>query len=419
MCIDGILPIDELATQTTNCVAFCMRNLRMLDVLCMRLCFMMNSVTYFLMMHCLYVGFLRMVYGLVVKLLFMIYCMGYSIMMFDLDVTFFRIVYSFRFFYPLMCMFFVLRIFNPFSRLIDIISINPRIYSHFTLRIHIVAAAINPMPAFAISFTGSFVHIICNITNFLPSGNHPAIFIKSVIFSINNFPVILCIAAVGMAIPFAVSAGDPFVRRFFFARNPDTGCIDIIVVNPSIGCHRAVTLEIIPFSICFQPLVLVSCAVIMQIIFLSAGSIPAVLISTAPAAEEIELSTISKGFIRFHAAVTVQIIEIIFPCLPSGCDPSVFCQFPYAIHGDPLGIRYICTAVEGIASSVNLSGSVLISTAPAAQIADFSAVVQPPLVASHGSVTVQIVFTSLPFLPASRNLSIFCQIPVAAFYDPL
>ena len=188
------------------------------------------------------------------------------------------------------------------------------------------------MPTLTISFAGCLIYVIPDIIDLLPSGNHPAIFIKSVIFSINDFPVILCIAAVGMAIPFAVSVGDPFVRRFFFARNPDTRCIDIIVVNPSIGCHRAVTLEIIPFSICFQPLVLVSCAVIMQIIFLSAGSIPAVLISTAPATEEIELSTVSKGFIGFHTAVTVQIIKILIPCLPSGCDPSVFCKFPCAVQ---------------------------------------------------------------------------------------
>ena len=273
-----------------------------------------------------------MVYGFIMELFIVVYRVSNGIMVLDLDMAFFRMVYSFRFFYPLMCMFFVLRIFNPFSRRIYIISINPSINSHFTVSIHIVAVAVNPMPALTISLSGCLIHVIRNITDFLPSGNHPAIFIKSVIFSINDFPVILCIAAVGMAIPFAVSAGDPFVRRFFFARNPDTRCIDIIVVNPSIGCHRAVTLEIIPFSICFQPLVLVSCAVIMQIIFLSAGSIPAVLISTAPATEEIELSTVSKGFIGFHTAVTVQIIKILIPCLPSGCDPSVFCKFPCAVQ---------------------------------------------------------------------------------------
>ena len=178
-----------------------------------------------------------------------------------------------------------------------------------------------------------------------------------------------------MAIPFAVSAGDPFVRRFFFVRNPDTGCINIIIVNPCVSCHRAVTLEIIPFSICFQPLVLVSCAVIVQIIFLSAGSIPAVLISTAPATEEIELSTVSKGFIGFHTAVTVQIIKILIPCLPSGCDPSVFCKFPCAVHGDPLGIGHICIVVESVASSIDLRRTIFISTAPTAQITDFSGIV--------------------------------------------
>ena len=272
-------------------------------------------------------------------------------------------------------MFFVLRIFNPFSRFIYIISINPSIRSHFTIRVHIVTITINPMPALTISLSGCLIHVIPGVIDLLPAGYHPAVIIESIVFSIDKFPIILCIAAVGMAIPFAVSAGDPFVRRFFFVRNPDTGCVNIIVVNPSVGCHRAVTLEIIPFSICFQPLVLVSGAVIMQIIFLSIGSIPAVLIGTAPAAEEIELSAVGKGFIRFHAAVTVQIIEIIFPCLPSGCDPSVFCQFPCAIHGDPLGIGHICIVVESVGTSVNFCRTIFISTAPAAQITDFSGIV--------------------------------------------
>ena len=274
-----------------------------------------------------------------------------------------------------MCMFFILRIFNPFSRRIYIISINPSINSHFTVSIHIVAVAVNPMPALTISLSGCLIHIIPDTIDLLPAGYHPAFFIESIIFSIDKFPIILCIAAVGMTIPFAVSAGDPFVCRFFFIRNPDTGCIYIIAVNPRIGSHGAVTLEIIPFTICFQPLILVSCAVIMQIIFLSIGSIPAVFISTAPAAEEIELSAVGKGFIRFHAAVTVQIIEIIFPCLPSGCDPSVFCQFPCAIHGDPLGIRYICIVVESVGTSVNFCRTIFIRTAPTAQITDFSGIV--------------------------------------------
>ena len=273
-----------------------------------------------------------MVYSLVMELFIVIYRVGNGIVMFDLDVAFFWMVYGFRFFYPLMCMFFILRIFNPFSRRIYIISINPSINSHFTVSIHIVAVAVNPMPALTIAFAGCLIHVIPDVIDLLPAGYHPAFVIESIVFSIDKFPVILCIAAVGMAIPFAVSVGDPFVRRFFFVRNPDTGCINIIIVNPCVSCHRAVTLEIIPFSICFQPLVLVSCAVIMQIIFLSAGSIPAVLISTAPAAEEIEFSAVGKGFIGFHTAVTVQIIKILIPCLPSGCDPSVFCKFPCAVQ---------------------------------------------------------------------------------------
>ena len=301
--------------------------------------------------------------------------MCYCIVMNCFVMKLFIMVQGLRFSYPIMCMLIFFCIFYPFTRRIYIISINPSINSHFTVCIHIVATAINPMPALAIAFTGCLIHVIPDTIDLLPAGYHPAFVIESIVFSIDKFPIILCIAAVGMAIPFAVSAGDPFVRRFFFVRNPDTGCINIIIVNPCVSCHRAVTLEIIPFSICFQPLILVSCAVIMQIIFLSIGSIPAVLISTAPAAEKIEFSAVGKGFIRFHAAVTVQIIEIIFPCLPAGRDPSVFCQFPCTIHGDPLGIGHICIAVEGIASSVDLCRTIFICTAPTAQITDFSGIV--------------------------------------------
>ena len=157
----------------------------------------------------------------------------------------------------------------------------------------------------------------------------------------------------------------------------------------------------------------------MQVIFLYAGCHPAILIRAAPAPEEIGFSSVREGFICFHGSVRIQIILISVPGLPAGCDRSVFGQLPLSVHNNPLHIRYFRSTVKCIRAAVDLCRSVFVSTAPVAKITDFSCIVQSPLIASHGSVCIQIIFISIPGLPAGCNLSIFGQIPLSAFYNPL
>ena len=157
----------------------------------------------------------------------------------------------------------------------------------------------------------------------------------------------------------------------------------------------------------------------MQVIFFSVPGLPAVFISSAPAAEEIGFSPVRERFICFHSSVCVQIVTVIVPGLPTRCNFSIFCQFPLSIHHDPLHVGYFCSTIEGIRTSIDLCRPAFIGSTPAAEIADFSGIIQSPLIGAHTSITIHVVFISIPGLPARCNFSVFHQIPFSAFYNPL
>ena len=157
----------------------------------------------------------------------------------------------------------------------------------------------------------------------------------------------------------------------------------------------------------------------MQVIFFSVPGLPAVFISSTPAAEEIGFSPVRERFICFHGSVCVQIVTVIVPGLPARCNFSIFCQFPLSIHHDPLHVGYISITIKSVGASVDFGRSVLICAAPAAQIADFPCIIQSPLIGAHTSITIHVVFISIPGLPAGCNFSVFHQIPFSAFYNPL
>ena len=157
----------------------------------------------------------------------------------------------------------------------------------------------------------------------------------------------------------------------------------------------------------------------MQVIFFSVPGLPAVFISSAPAAEEIGFSPVRERFICFHGSVCVQIVTVIVPGLPARCNFSIFCQFPLSIHHDPLHVGYISITIKSVGASVDFGRSVLICAAPAAQIADFPCIIQSPLIGAHTSITIHVVFISIPGLPARCNFSVFHQIPFSTFYNPL
>ena len=157
----------------------------------------------------------------------------------------------------------------------------------------------------------------------------------------------------------------------------------------------------------------------MQVIFFSVPGLPAVFISSAPAAEEIGFSPVRERFICFHGSVCVQIVTVIVPGLPTRCNFSIFCQFPLSIHHDPLHVGYFCSTIEGIRTSIDFCRPALIGSAPAAEVADFSGIIQSPLIGAHTSIAVQVIFISLPGLPARCNFSVFYQIPFSTFYNPL
>ena len=157
----------------------------------------------------------------------------------------------------------------------------------------------------------------------------------------------------------------------------------------------------------------------MQVIFFSVPGLPAVFISSAPAAEEIGFSPVRERFICFHGSVCVQIVTVIVPGLPTRCNFSIFCQFPLSIHHDPLHVGYFCSTIEGIRTSIDFCRPALTSSSPAAEITDFSGIIQFPLIGAHTSITIHVVFISIPGLPAGCNFSVFHQIPFSAFYNPL
>ena len=79
---------------------------------------------------------------------------------------------------------------------------------------------------------------------------HPTGIIKIVPRSVNQFPVISCVASVSMAIPPAISALDPSDQIFRFSLIPNTGTIHIINTDPLICSHITINwIQIIPRSI--------------------------------------------------------------------------------------------------------------------------------------------------------------------------
>ena len=156
----------------------------------------------------------------------------------------------------------------------------------------------------------------------------------------------------------------------------------------------------------------------MQVIFFSVPGLPAVFISSAPAAEEIGFSPVRERFICFHGSVCVQIVTVIVPGLPARCNFSVFHQIPFSAFYNPLRTLYLTVCTECITSAVDSCLAVQVSTTPAAEVVNRSIRINHPLIGFHGSVCIQIIFFSIPGLPAGLFYTVFVKIPGSGLLRP-
>ena len=237
-----------------------------------------------------------------------------------------------------------------------------------------------------------------------------------IFFSVPGLPAVFISSA-----PAAEEIGFSPVRERFICFHSSV-CVQIVtVIVPGLPtrCNFSIFCQF-PLSIHHDPLHVGYISITIKSVGASVDFGRSILICAAPAAQIADFpGIIQSPLIGAHTSIAVQVIFISIPGLPTGCNFSIFCQFPLSIHHDPLHVGYFCSTIEGIRTSIDFCRLALIGSAPAAEIADFSGIIQSPLIGAHTSIAVQVIFISIPGLPARCNFSVFYQIPFSTFYNPL